>query len=227
MERFSIFIFFWLILLPNELHSHINHYNKIKVLKYDLFLNNELIGYHNFEFNRINGKLHVVGSGYFKVNKLGIDLMKYRTKSNGIYKDNMLLEFNSETLQNDKKKYVRIKSDKKKLLIDGSSFNGKTTYDSIISDLWNHEIVLKQHQISSISGRVINQEVKYLGKDKVSIKNKEFNTINFHLFSKNEKPMNEKKINLKIWYDEASLIWIKASYEKFGTWEYRLNEVKY
>ena len=29
---------------------------------------------------------------------------------------------------------------------------------------------------------------------------------------------------MKVWYDAKTLLWIKASYEKLGTWEYRLLE---
>ena len=36
----------------------------------------------------------------------------------------------------------------------------------MISSLWNHEIVTKDKQISSISGRINNQKVKFLGKSK-------------------------------------------------------------
>ena len=39
--------------------------------------------------------------------------------------------------------------------------------------------------------------------------------------------MDKKKINIKIWYDSDSLIWLKASYEKLGKWEYQLAEIKY
>ena len=39
--------------------------------------------------------------------------------------------------------------------------------------------------------------------------------------------MNEKKLNIKIWYDVKTLMWIKASYKKFGDWEYRISSVKF
>ena len=39
--------------------------------------------------------------------------------------------------------------------------------------------------------------------------------------------MKEKKINIKIWYDVETLIWLKASYEKLGKWEYRIETLEY
>ena len=86
-------------------------------------------------------------------------------------------------------------------------------------------LLVKKNQISSISGRLIDQKVKFLGKKKIIIDNKSFETLNFHIFSDDEKPMNEKKLNIKLWYDIKNLIWIKASYEKFGLWEYRISQI--
>ncbi len=53
----------------------------------------------------------------------------------------------------------------------------------MISSLSNHEIVTKNKQISSESGRIIDQKVKFLGKKKIPINNTAFETLNFHIFS--------------------------------------------
>jgi len=42
--------------------------------------------------------------------------------------------------------------------------------------------------------------------------------------SDDEKPLNKKKLNMHVWYDTKTLLWLKASYNKFGNWEYRLLE---
>ena len=97
----------------------------------------------------------------------------------------------------------------------------------MVSSWWNHEIVTKTKQISSVSGRIIDQKVRFLGKEKVIIDNKVFETLSFHIFSNDNKPMKEKKVNIKIWYDIETLIWIKASYDKLGKWEYRIADIKY
>ena len=227
MKKLSVLIFIFSILLTDGSLAHVTHYNKIKYLKYNLFLNNELIGYHAFDFIKKNGTLQVNGEGSFKVSKFGIDIMNYMTNSQAIYQENQLVKFNSKTTQNEKKKYVKVELKKNILSIDGSSFKGKTEKDSIISSWWNHEVVTKKKQISSVSGRVIDQKVRFLGKKKIIIDNKNFETLNFHVFSNDKKPMKEKKLNIKIWYDNQTLLWVKASYERFGVWEYRIAEVKY
>ena len=227
MKKLLILIFTCLILFTNNSFSHVKHYNKVKYLKYNLYLNNELIGHHTFDFIKKNGMLEVNGTGSFKVSKLGIDLMEYTTSSQAIYKENQLLKFNSRTTQNDKKKYVKIELKENTLNIEGSSFKGETDTNSIISSWWNHEIVTKNKQISSISGRIIGQKVRFLGKKKIIIGDKVFETLNFHIFSNDNKPMKEKKLNIKIWYDVETLLWLKASYHKLGEWEYRISDIKY
>ena len=145
MVRLNIIIFLILILLfPTNLTSHVSHYSKIKLLKYDLFLNNELIGYHNLNFNQKKGLLEVSGTGSFSVSKFGVNLMEYNTKTKGIYRGNQLIKFNSKTKQNKKDKYVNIELKENSLIVNGSSFKGKTQKDTMVSSWWNHEIVSKK-----------------------------------------------------------------------------------
>ncbi len=227
MKKLFLLIFIFSIFLKHSSFAHVKHYNNIKSLKYDLYYNNELIGYHTFNFTKKNDILEVNGVGFFKVSKLGIDLMNYKSNSHAIYKENQLIKFKSRTTQNEKKKYVKIDFKENSLNIDGSSFKGKAHRNNLISSLWNHEIVTKNKQISAVSGRIINQKVNYLGKKKININNMTFDALNFHIFSNDNKPLKEKKLNINIWYDSKTLIWVKASYKKFGNWEYRISNIEY
>jgi len=33
---------------------------------------------------------------------------------------------------------------------------------------------------------------------------------------------DNKKLNTDVWYDEKSLLWVKAAFDKTGYWEYRI-----
>ncbi len=206
--------------------SHVDHYKNLKYLEYELFLNDELIGSHIFNFSKKGDLLYVNTAGQFKVSKFGIDLMKYQTNTEEIYKNGQLLEFKSKTTQNDKKKYVNLKFNKKENMfeVDGSSFKGKTETSAIIGSWWNHEMINKNKQISAVSGRILPQKVRFLGKKKVNLNNQEYNSLHFHFLSDDNKPAQKKKINLNVWYDVETLIWLKMSYEKLGHWEYRLKK---
>ena len=227
MKKYSALVLIFSIFIYSFASGHVSHYKKIKFLKYELFLNNKLIGKHIFDFKQEGDLFYVKSKGDFKVNKLGVVLMDYKTESEEVYKNGQLIEFHSKTSQNDKKKFAKIILNKKnKLSIDGSSYKGETDKTSLIGSWWNHEIIKNSKQISPISGRINKQKVNFLGKKDISINGKNYNALHFHFLSDNEKPADKKKLNIHIWYDSKNLLWLKASYDKFGKWEYRLIEVR-
>ena len=121
-----------------------------------------------------------------------------------------------------KKKYVNIKSEENKQIIDGSSYKGPAPIDAIVGTWWNHKIVKAKSQISAISGRIIEQKVTFIGKENIKIGNKTYNALHFNFASSDKSLPDKKKLNTDIWYDEKSFLWIKASFNKSGYWEYRL-----
>ena len=187
----------------------------------EIFRNDKLIGINNFYFSKENDSMKVRNIVQFKVSIAGIDLMKVDSESTGIYKDDMLIKFNSKTKQNDKDKFVNLYLDQNQLIIDGSSFNGKTSSDYIIGNYWNHSVVKSAAQISPLSGSVKKQKVKFLGKENITLYGNNYSTLHFKILSSEDLP-DDKKINLDLWYDEKTLLLLKVSYKKLGLWEYRL-----
>jgi hypothetical protein len=187
----------------------------------EIFRNDKLIGVNNFYFSKENDLMKVKNIVQFKISIAGIDLMKVDSESAGIYKDDMLIKFNSKTKQNDKDKFVNLYLDQNQFIIDGSSFNGKTSSDYIIGNYWNHSVVKSAAQISPLSGSVKKQKVKFLGKENITLYGNNYSTLHFKILSSEDLPA-DKKINLDIWYDEKTLLLLKVSYKKLGLWEYRL-----
>ena len=227
MKKFILSIA--IILLFNiDSFGHVNHYNKYNYLEYELFRNNKPIGYHKYEFTRSGENLIVNSEVNFKITKLGIDLYNYYAKSEEKYKNGVFIGFESKTNQNKKNKYVSINVDStnKDLIIDGSSYKGKASNDIIIGTWWNHEIVQKQAQISAVSGRIIEQNVKFIGKEEVKIENKTYKTLKFNFSSSDPSLSKDKKLNTDVWYEEDTYLWIKAAFDKTGYWEYRLKTYK-
>ena len=158
-----------ILFFSQEINSHVDHYKKYNYLEYELFRNNQLIGYHKYSFLRNNGNLKIENEVSFKITKLGIDLYQYYASGEEYYNNGVFSGFNSKTNQNKKEKYVNIKIDPsdKNLIIDGSSYKGKADKDFIIGTWWNHEIVQKKAQISAVSGRIIEQKVEFKGKEEI------------------------------------------------------------
>ena len=220
----SIAIFF---LVDTQSFSHVDHYAKYNYLEYELFRNNNSIGYHKYDFKRDDNKLSIVSEVNFKISKLGVELYKYFAKSEENYESGIFKSYSSQTKQNKKNRYVNINLDPtgEYLVIDGSSYKGKADKEFIVGTWWNHEIVKAKAQISGISGRIIEQTVTFIGKETIKIGDKSFNTLRFNFKSSDKTLPDSKKLNTDIWYEEDTYLWVKAAFEKTGYWEYRIKKV--
>ena len=225
MKNFLIAIF---LLFSFKSFAHIEHYANFNHLEYELFRNNQSIGYHKYIFKRDGENLSVISEVSFKITKLGVDLYKYFAKSEENYENGIFKNYSSKTKQNKKDRYVNINVDptNKNLIIDGSSYKGKANKEFVVGTWWNHEIVKAKAQISGISGRIIEQKVTFIGKEEVSIGGKVYKTLHFNFKSSDEALPDKKKLNTDIWYDEQTYLWVKAAFDKSGYWEYRIKTYK-
>ena len=208
--------------------GHVQHYQNFNYLEYELFRNNQSIGYHKYDFTRAGDNLSIISEVSFKITKLGVDLYKYFAKSEENYEKGIFKSYFSKTKQNKKDRYVNIIFDTtdKNLKIDGSSYKGKADKEFIVGTWWNHEIVKAKAQISGISGRIIEQTVTFIGKEEVKIGDKTYKTLHFNFKSSDEKLPDSKKLDTDIWYEEDTYLWVKAAFDKTGYWEYRIKTYK-
>ena len=223
---YRIVIFLILINLPFSTNAHVQHYEDLKRIEFDIYRNNKNIGKHIFSFKKSNGQLEVESEINFEIKKLGIIFYKYHVKGTEFYKDGKLVKFNSKTNQNGKEKYVNMELENGQHVIDGSSYQGKAPIDYLLGTWWNHSIVKAKAQISAVSGRIIIQKVTFLGKETIKIDDKSYKTLHFNFSSTDKKLSKKKKLNTDVWYDEKTLNWVKASFNKKGKWEYKLVSVE-
>ena len=225
-KTYKIIALLILISFPFSTKAHVQHYEDLNRIEFDIYRNQTHIGKHVFSFKKLNGELAVESEINFEIKKFGIVLYKYHVKGTEIYKDGKLVKFSSKTNQNGKVKYVNMKLDNEEYNIDGSSYQGKAPIDFVIGTWWNHSIVEASAQISAVSGRIIKQKVTFLGKETIKIHDKIYNTLHFNFSSTDKKLAKDKKLNTDVWYDEKSLNWVKASFKKKGEWEYKLISIK-
>ena len=222
LKIYKIFVLLMITLFSLPADAHVQHYDDLKRIEFDIYRNNKHIGKHIFSFKKSEGQLAVESEINFKIKKLGIVFYKYHVNGKEIYKDGKLIKFNSKTDQDRKKKYVNIKLEDGEYIIDGSSYKGKAPTNYMLGTWWNHSIVKATAQISAISGRIIKQKVTFLGKKTIELGNKSYDTLHFNFSSTDKKLDKDKKLNTHVWYDEKTLNWLKASFEKKGKWEYKL-----
>ena len=222
LRIYKIIVLIIFISSPLYVNAHVQHYEDLNRIKFDIYRNNKLIGTHIFSFKKLGDELAVESVINFQIKKFGIVLYKYYVKGTEIYKVGRLIKFNSKTNQNDKHKYVNLKLEDGKYTIDGSSYKGKVPEDYLLGTWWNHSIVKAKAQISAVSGRIIKQKVTFLGKETIKFGDKSYNTLHYNFSSTDKKLDKDKKLNTDVWYDEKTLTWVKASFNKKGKWEYRL-----
>jgi len=223
MTKLSKIFFLFFLLNTVAANAHVEHYSNLNKIEFEIYRNNKNIGKHVFSFKKIQDKLEVESKINFQIKKLGIVLYEYQAQGTEVYNDEgKLIKFNSKTIQNGKIKYVNLETKNNLFIIDGSSYKGEAKNDFVLGTWWNHSIVDAPAQISAVSGRIILQKVTFLGKEKLNINGKIYNTLHFNFSSTDKKLNKKKKLNTDVWYDEKSLNWIKASFKKQGDWEYKL-----
>ena len=218
----SLVIIFIIYSSYNSASAHVLHYKNLNELVFDLYRNNQFIGQHIYLINRDGQNLIVQNTINFEIKILGITLYKYFAKGQEQYIDGKFHSFSSMTKQNKKEKFVKIYKNEDQFFIEGSSYKGEAPKDFIIGTWWNHLIVKSNAQISAASGRIIEQNVKFIGKETIIINNEKYSALRFHFFSSDPSLSKDKKLNMDVWYDEKSLMWLKASFDNDGYWEYRL-----
>jgi len=219
---YKIIIFLVLLVLPHSSKAHVLHYENLNRIEFDIYRNNKHIGKHIFSFEKSNNQLFVKSSINFEIKKFGVVLYRYNVEGTEVYQDNELIKFNSKTNQNGKEKYVNMKFENGEYIIDGSSYQGKAPKDYLLGTWWNHGIVEAKAQISAVSGRIIEQEVTFLGEELINFGNKSYKTLHFNFSSTDKKLSKDKKLNTDVWYDKETLNWVKASFKKKGSWEYKI-----
>ena len=216
MKKFLIILL--TILFSSISLAHIGHYNKFDKIEMEILRNNEVIGYNNYFFKR-DGETTTVKNQYkFEVKLLSATIFKVEGYGEEIYLKDNLISFQSKTLQNKKEKYVNLKFDKnnKKFEIKGSSYSGEASVKNIIGNWWSHKILQAESQISPISGSIKEQIVTFLGKEKILINGKQYETDHFKLTSKDISLPEDKKLNFEIWLDKKTSVIVKITYERMG-----------
>ena len=221
-KTYKIILLIVLINFSFPSYAHVKHYENLNQIKFEIYRNNKHIGEHTFTFLRSGDELSVKSKINFKIKKLGVVLYQYYAEGTEVFKDGKLIKFESETNQNKKIKFVKLKLNNNEYDINGSSYKGKAPTNYLLGTWWNHSIVNAPAQISAVSGRIIKQKVTFLGNEQIKIGNKNYDTLHFNFSSSDKKLSKNKKLNTDVWYDEKTLNWVKASFNKKGKWEYRL-----
>ena len=79
----SIFLLFFSL----SSFAHVNHYENLNSIEFDIYRNNQNIGKHIFSFKRSGKKLTVDSEIHFEIKKFGATLYKYHVKGSEVYEN--------------------------------------------------------------------------------------------------------------------------------------------
>ena len=226
MKKF-LFLLIFLFISSNS-NAHIAHYNNYNKIEMEILREGEVIGYNYYFFKKNGNETLVTNQIKFTVKLFGATIFEIEGYGEEKYIDGKLISFNSKTLQNDKEKFVKLELNQKtnKFDILGSSYNGEANSDNIVGNWWSHNILTTNSQISPISGSVKEQVVTFIGKEKINLYGKTYDTEHFKLNSKDMSLPKDKRLDFQIWYDKKNNIIRKVTYSRMGNWEYRVKNVE-
>ena len=222
MKKYIYILF--LFIITSQAQAHTSHNKNISKIEMEVFRNNKLIGYSNYYFEHEKDVMTIKNYTQFKVKLLGIIIFSISSEAIEKYQDNKLVFFKSNTLQNNKEKFVNLNYDKSlnKFIIDGSSFKGEANTNSIVGNWWNHKILEADQQISPLSGSIKNQIVTFVGKENIELYGKNYSVDHYKLKSKNQDLPDNKKLDFDIWINKKDKLILKVLYHRIGKWEYRV-----
>ena len=222
----QIFYFLFIILITSNAFANFDSFEKISKIEMDVLRNGKIIGHSNYFFEHKKEMMTVRNHTSFSVDLLGVKIFSVISEAIEKYKNGNLIFFESNTLQNDKKKFVNLflENKTKKFQIKGSSYSGEADIECIIGNWWNSKILESDKQISPLSGTIKEQVVTFLGTENLIINNTTYTTEHFTLMSKDKNMPEDKKLNFEIWYNKKNNLIMKVSYSRMGKWEYVLKK---
>ncbi|MFM7673360.1 MAG: DUF6134 family protein [Candidatus Fonsibacter sp.] len=209
-----------LFLFAEKTFAHVEHYKNFKLVEFDIYRNNELVGHHKVKVNiKDKSTKEVITDIAINIKLLGINIYSYKSDGIEIYKNNELIEFKSKTKDGSYNDFCNIKQQSK----GKYSFNGLTEDKKYIFDLdksfylgtwWNHDSLLNNNFILGQSCRNTQTKITFLKKEKLKISDKEQVVQFFNITGDN--------LNVNVGYTENDLRWVAMDFSLKGEWNYKL-----
>ena len=222
MFRYLIF-FISFILFPTIAYSHVQHYKNLQRVEFDIYRNNDLVGYHKVNVKKKSDNTkEVITDILIEVKILGIKVHTYKSYGVETYKGEELIEFKSKTQDGSDNDYCNIKKiSDGKYSFDGMTENKKYVYeltDNFYPALWwNHDSLLNNNYVLGQGCRNLKTQIIFLKKETKKI-NEKNEVVNFY----NIKGDN---LDINIGYTEKDLKWVDMKFTLKGDWEYKLKNL--
>jgi hypothetical protein len=221
MFRFFL-VFIFIIFYSLNLNAHIDHNKNLNKIEFDIYRNNEKVGYHKVTFSNKNGFKEVSTDVYFDIKLLGVSIYKYHSLGKEIYKDHKLIEFKSTTKDGNHKDYCNIIMSKSgEYNFDGTTegkfFKYSSKKDFSLGTWWNHDVLINNNFVLGQSCRSTETKITFLNKEEKFINNKKQIVQFFNV--------KGEGIDVKIGFTDNTLQWVSMDFSLKGEWNYQLKNL--
>jgi len=162
------------------------------------YLDDEKIGYHNFEVINNDGEMIVNTQAKFDVSFMFITVYSYEHKNKEIWSNECLISLDSSTLDGGEELFVNL-----------SNTNGNTriiTPDSNITKnscirsfaYWDYELINSKELLNVQTGELIDVSYNFVGSEKINVNNQSIDARHYQLKGKDSAG---KLINISLWYN--------------------------
>jgi len=145
-----------------------------------------------------------------------LTLFRYQLDTREVWRDGYLVSLSGTTKDDGTRKTVSAERDGDVLRIDGSAFQGAVPAGIIPSSHWNVREARAERMLSTESGKLIDMQVRSLGRETLSVNGQEISARKYFL---------DADIDVTLWYDETGR-WVKLAFSARGQdIEYVLREL--
>jgi len=162
------------------------------------YLDDDEIGYHNYEVVNNNGKITVNTEAKFDVSFMFFTVYSYEHKNKETWNRGCLSKLDSSTLDDGEKLFVRL-----------SNANGITrinTPDNYITEsncirsfaYWDYDLINSRALLNSQTGELIDVSYTFVGTEKINVNNKSLDAKHYKIKGKDSAG---KIIDISLWYN--------------------------
>jgi len=192
-----------------------------KVWNFDVYLDDDLIGFHRFEVEDNQGEFVVSSQAEFDVEFLFITVYDYKHNNTEVWKNDCLINLDSKTDDNGEYLYVRLQKKGSNSLIEASGASITETSCVRSFAYWNPELIKYSTLLNSQTGELINIEFSHVGKESFELKNKKIKSDHYQLRGIDNKG---KDLEIDLWYTEDHhWLALRSKLENGSYLRYQLN----
>lgn len=176
----------------------VNHAESRQSWNFIAYLDDDEIGYHNYEVVNKNGKITVNTEAKFDVSFMFFTVYSYEHINKEIWNKGCLSKLDSSTLDDGQKLFVRL-SNANGITRINTPDNYETESTCIRSfAYWDYDLINSRALLNSQTGEMIDVSYTFVGNETINVNNKTQDAKHYKLKGKDSAG---KMIDISLWYN--------------------------